>query len=168
MLTHSVKFSLASIGLLTLAGCAQMTSIPAGTPLTQVEKEFGKASVTCQGPNGTTRAIWSQAPDGEMAWATTVDASNKVSTFNQLMSLTSFDKLGQGTWTSSQVRCEYGPPSAVHIFPEKPNQSVWEYRYLGEANNYMIMYVYFDTSTNTVVRYQKGPDPEFNIHVIGK
>lgn len=167
-LSRGLKLAFSTMGLLALAGCAQITSVPPGTSLATVEKEFGKPAVTCAGPNGTTRAIWSQMPDGEMAWATTVDARNHVGTFQQVLSPTVFEKLGQGTWTSSQVRCEFGPPATVHIFPEKPNLSVWEYRFLNEENNYMIMYVYFETATNTVTRYSKGPDPEFNTLILGK
>jgi hypothetical protein len=162
------KFALSAACLLTLAGCAQMTSIPPGTSLTAVQKQFGNPSVTCDGPNGTMRAVWSQMPDGEMAWATTVDAQDKVGTFTQIMSVKAFDVLNQGTWVSSKVRCEFGPPAVVHIFPKSPDQTVWEYRFLDESNNYMIMYVYFATATNTVLRFSPGPDPEFNISIMGK
>jgi len=154
--------------LLALAGCAQMTDIPPGTSLTDVEKEFGKPNVTCNGPNGTTRAVWSEMPEGEMVWATTVDAKNKVGTFTQIMSVKAFSVLSQGTWVSSQVRCEFGPPALVHVFPERPDQSVWEYRFLDESNSYMIMFIYFETATNTVLRFTPGPDPEFNVLIMGK
>lgn len=167
-MTAKFKLGLGAAFLLTLAGCAQMTSIPPGTSLSVVQKQFGNPAVTCDGPNGTTRAVWSQMPDGEMAWATTIDAQNKVGTFTQIMSAQAFNVLSQGTWASSKVRCEFGPPAVVHVFPERPDQTVWEYRFLDETNNYMIMYVYFATATNTVLRFSPGPDPEFNIHVTGK
>jgi hypothetical protein len=107
-------------------------------------------------------------PDGELAWATTVDAKDKVGTFAQIMSVKAFDVLNTGTWSSSQVRCEFGPPAAVHVFPNKPNQSVWEYRFLDETDNFMMVFVNFETATNTVLRFSVGPDPEFNIHFNGK
>jgi hypothetical protein len=167
-MSKKLKLSLSAVCLLTLAGCAQITSVPPGTSLKDVEKQFGNPAVTCDGPNGTLRAVWSQMPDGELAWATTVDAKDKVGTFTQIMSVKAFDVLNTGTWSSSQVRCEFGPPAAVHVFPNKPNQSVWEYRFLDETDNFMMVFVNFETATNTVLRFSVGPDPEFNIHFNGK
>lgn len=162
------KLGLSAACLLTLAGCAQITSVPPGTSLKVVEKQFGNPAVTCDGPNGTLRAVWSQMPDGELAWATTVDAKDKVGTFTQIMSVKAFDVLKTGTWSSSQVRCEFGPPAAVRTFPNKPNQSVWEYRFLDETSNYMMIFVNFETATNTVLSFSVGPDPELNVHFNGK
>ena len=93
-----------------LSGCTVMTDIKPGTPLTEVEKQFGKPTTTCQLPGGGQRMVWSQQPSGQYAWATDVDAVGRVGSVDQILDDREFNKLSEGVWTPERVRCQFGPP----------------------------------------------------------
>lgn len=154
-------------GSVALAGCASVANVPPGTPYMDVAKQFGNPAVSCQQSNGSTRMIWSEEPSGEQAWATSVGANKLVGPFTQVLQPGVFDKLQSGTWTSAQVRCEFGPPAKAQRFPDKPGRITWEYRYMGAGAEYDMLYITFDEATNNMTGYSTGPDPELNPQVIG-
>lgn len=146
----------------TTVGCAQITSVKPGTELAVVEKQFGTPTTLCPAADGTKRAVWSQQPFGEFAFATTIGADSRVSGFEQVLSDKSFNQLESGVWTPERVRCTFGPPeniSAVGL----PGliRTVWSYRYRQNGVWYSLMYVFFDKDTNTVNQFFAGPDPMF-------
>jgi len=149
---------------LTLTGCTSISSIPAGTSYDKVIQEIGLPQVSCPLPDGRTRLIWSQQPMGETVWATTMDSDRRVTEFEQVLAPKYFDKLGQGQWDAAKVRCEFGEPANIQHYPDYPNRVVWEYRFMGGADNeYMMLFVSFDRQTNQMVGYSIGPDPVFNL-----
>ena len=155
--------------ILGLAGCASLSEVPAGTSYDAVIKEFGNPQVTCPLADGRSRMIWSQEPSGEQVWVTTVGSDHRVGTFEQVMRPNMFDQLNQGSWDSAKVRCEYGQPAKIQVFPDHPERIVWEYRFVGGVDNdFMMLYVSFDRSTNKMVNYSTGPDPELNQLIMGR
>jgi hypothetical protein len=152
-----------------LAGCASIANVPAGTPYKEVVKQFGNPAVSCPAPNGGTRMVWSQEPSGEEAWSTVVGSNKLTTPFQQMLRKGMFTQISQGTWTAGQIRCAFGPPAKTQVFPDKPNQIVWEYRYMGDGNDedFMMLYISLDIASNSVVGYSTGPDPELNPEVIG-
>lgn len=144
------------------AGCAQISSVKPGTSLTAVENQFGAPTTLCAEPNGTKRAIWSQQPMGHYAFATTVDATSQVSEFEQVLTDRSFNRLGEGVWTSEEVRCAFGPPERIGSAGLPGNtEIVWSYRYRQSGVWYSLMYVFLGTDGETVTRFYAGPDPMF-------
>ena len=64
------RFALAALlPLALLYGCTTFKSVPPGTPLAQVQSEFGRPNYSCPLPNGGQRVIWSGQPFGQFAWA---------------------------------------------------------------------------------------------------
>src|SRR3546814_1767866 len=63
--TRYVKLIGAGAGLTLLAACANMANTPPGTPLAQVEAQFGRPNFSCPAENGGQRLIWSQQPNGQ-------------------------------------------------------------------------------------------------------
>jgi len=152
-----------------LSGCASIGSVPAGTPYKEVTKQFGNPTVSCPAPNGGTRMIWSQEPSGEEAWSTVIGSDKLTTPFQQMLRKGMFRQISQGSWSAGQIRCEFGPPAKTQIFPDKPSQIVWEYRYMGDGGDedFMMLYISLDITSNLVVGYSTGPDPELNPEVIG-
>lgn len=154
-------FALAAV-IATTAGCAQITSVKPGTELAAVEKQFGMPSTLCPAADGTQRAVWSQQPFGEYAFATTVSADARVGKFEQVLTDKSFDQLGSGVWTPERVKCTFGPPESIStVGLPSLVRTVWSYRYRQNGVWYSLMYVFFDKDNNTVNQYFAGPDPMF-------
>lgn len=146
----------------TTIGCAQITSVKPGTPLAAVEKEFGAPTTLCPFSDGTKRAVWSQQPFGEFAFATTTDSQSRVGEFEQVLSDRSFEKLSKGVWTPEQVLCEFGPPAIIDkVGLPSDLKIVWSYRYRQYGVWYSLMYVFFGTDGKAVTEYFAGPDPMF-------
>ncbi len=147
-------------GLITLlSGCAQLASVPAGTPVTEVIQKFGKPTTTCPGKDGTQRMVWSQQPMGQAAWGATVSSAGTLSSeVQQILTDEHFNVLSTGKWTPEQVTCEFGPPANVEGVA-KDNAIVWAYRYKQSGVWNSLMYVYFDSKGGHVTHFHPGFDP---------
>lgn len=145
-----------------LYGCAAPDSVPPGTPLAQVEAEFGRPNYSCPLPDGGQRVIWSGQPYGQFAWGTNVDAQGRVGEVSQLLTDQHFQVLGEGTWTPQQVLCEFGPPAEESgVGLPSSIQIVWSYRYQQNGVWNSLMHVYFGQDGERVTRFHPGPDPKY-------
>lgn len=151
----------AMLGLLT--ACANMASIPPGTPVQQVQAQFGQPSYTCTNKDGGQRMIWSQQPYGQFAWGTNVDTAGRTEGVLPVLTDEHFQVLATGAWTPDQVRCEFGPPAEVGAVGLPGSlQIVWSYRYRQDHVWNSLMYVYFGTDGLAVTRFHPGPDPLYD------
>lgn len=149
--------------LLATVGCAQITSVPPGTPLATVEKEFGAPTTLCPADSDSSRAVWSQQPLGEFAWATTIDSQGRVGEFEQVLTDQSFERLSEGVWTPERVQCAFGPPENISkVGLPSDLKIVWSYRYRQYGVWYSLMYVFFGTDGKQVTQFYAGPDPMFD------
>lgn len=147
---------------LLLAGCANMVTIPPGTPLAQVEAQFGPPTLQCTNRDGEQRVIWSRQPMGQFAWGTNLNAAGEIQGIVPLLTDEHFQVLRQGTWTPSQVRCEFGPPAIIDsVGLPSVRQIVWSYRYLQDHVWNSLMFVYFGHDGSHVTRFHPGPDPKY-------
>lgn len=158
----------ALVGAFALVGCASVADVKPGTSYSDVVKQFGEPSVVCAQPDGSARAVWTQEPSGEYAWAMVVGKDKQVSSPMQVLTVDNFNALNQGQWDNHSIKCRFGLPAKVQVFEDHPNQVVWEYRFYGPAMDYDMAYVKFDKATNKVVGVTIGPDPELSTMVIGK
>lgn len=159
--------SLASI--LVLGGCGSMSQVTPGTPLAKVISQHGQPAVTCNNDDGTKRVVWTQEPAGEQAWAATVDAKGDVSAFTQVLTAEEFEVLNEGSWNAQRVNCHFGPPAKIKTYPNQPNQTVWLYQYTGAGTGgFMMLYVNINKTTNRVLGYSTGPNPQLNPLVMGR
>ncbi|UOD51005.1 hypothetical protein [Orrella daihaiensis] len=157
-----------AVAALTLAGCASVADLKPGTPYNEALKLYGKPSVTCSEPNGTHRVVWTQQPSGEFAWAVVFDKNENAISVTQVLTKESFNVLNQGQWNTQSIRCQFGQPAMVRTFADRPNHMVWEYRFYGQSEEYDMLFVTFDRSTNQMVGYTTGPDPEYNLLLLGR
>jgi hypothetical protein len=159
----------ASIGLLVLAGCAQVSSVQPGTPVADVVRKFGRPVVTCAQPDGSRRMVWTEQPQGETAFALIVGADKRVGSPEQLLDDNHFSILGNGeAWTAEKIRCQFGPPANITTVGwGQSKQWVWGYRYMQPANFAAMLYIYMGQDGNTMTRYESLPDPDRNEEVMG-
>ncbi|MGB6241099.1 MAG: hypothetical protein WBF69_01320 [Castellaniella sp.] len=154
--------ALTATASLLLAGCANISKTPPGTPLAQVTAQFGAPTLQCTDRQGQARAIWSQQPFGQYAWAASVDPQGKVGPVQPILTDEHFQVLKQGVWTADQVRCEFGPPAVIDS-AGLPNvrQVVWSYRYKQDHVWNSLMYVFMGRDGDQVTKFHPGPDPMY-------
>ena len=152
----------ALLPMMLLHGCATVASVQPGTPLAQVEAQFGRHNYSCPLPDGGQRVIWSGQPFGQFAWGTQVDAQGRVGEVTALLTDQHFSILGEGTWTDQQVLCEFGPPAETEaVGMPSVRQIVWSYRYKQNGVWDSLMHVYMGPDGKQVTRFHPGPDPMY-------
>lgn len=146
-----------------LAGCTSVTSAPPGTPLDQVAAQFGAPTLQCTDRDGLHRAVWSQQPMGQFAWASTIDGQGRIDTIQPVLTDEHFQVLKTGTWTAAQVRCEFGPPAIIDTAGLPGSQQVvWSYRYKQDHVWNSLMYVFMGQNGDQVTKFHPGPDPMYD------
>ncbi|WP_054477606.1 hypothetical protein, partial [Achromobacter sp. 2789STDY5608615] len=104
------RTTLAAAALASLAACANLAQVAPGTPLADVQAQFGRPNFECPQANGGRRVIWTQQPMGQYAWGANVGADGRVDRVLPLLTDAHFKVLEQGQWSPERVRCEFGPP----------------------------------------------------------
>lgn len=159
--TGRLAAATAMLGL--LSACANIASVPPGTPAQQVQAQFGQPSTACTNKDGAQRMIWSQQPYGQYAWGTNVNTAGNIDGIQPILTDEHFQVLSSGTWTPDQVRCEFGPPAEIDtVGLPGSRQIVWNYRYKQDHVWNSLMYVYFGTDGRAVTRFHPGPDPLYD------
>ena len=159
----------ASLSILFVTGCAQVSSIQPGTAVADVIRKFGRPVVTCAQADGTRRMVWTEQPQGETAFAFVVGTDKRVGAPEQLLSDNRFSMLNNGdVWTAEKIRCQFGPPANITTVGfGSAKQHVWGYRYMQPANFAAMMYIYMGQDGNAMTRYESVPDPDRNEEVMG-
>jgi hypothetical protein len=147
--------------LAALAGCANMNTLPAGTPLSAIEQKYGAPTYTCTRPDGQQRAVWSQMPSGEYAWGADIGADERAGPVVSVLTDEHFLRLAQGTWTPDAVRCEYGPPYRINMagIGEK-REITWGYRYM-QSTRHSVMWIYMGRDGAQVTHFNPAPDERY-------
>jgi hypothetical protein len=153
---------LAAAGMVAvLSGCANMNTLPAGTPLSTIEQKYGQPSYSCTQPNGQRRAVWSQMPSGEYAFGTTIGSDGRTGPFVSVLTDEHFARLAQSTWTPEAVRCEFGPPYRIDEAGIGNKREVtWGYRYM-QSVRHSVMWVYMGRDGTQVTGFHPAPDERY-------
>ena len=155
--------------ILSLSGCAQVSSAKPGTPIAEVLKQYGKPVVTCPTKDGGRRMIWTQQPEGETAYAVQVPKSGLIEAPQQVLSMQSFNVMSNGeVWTREMVHCQFGPPANISRDGFGSEEWIWGYRYMAAGDDAQMMYVYLGVDGASVTRFVSQPDPERNSEVMGR
>jgi len=145
-----------------LAGCANITSVAPGTPLSQVEQTYGQPTISCNRPGGGSRVVWSQQPSGSFAWGADIDAQGRIGRVESVLTDQHFNLLSQGTWTPERVRCEFGPPYLIGpIGLGDKREVVWSYRYMQNVRWHSVMSIYMGPDGDRVTHFHSGPDERY-------
>ena len=143
---------------LAMTGCAQLQTVPTGTPIAEVEKQFGKPTTICTNNDGTQRMIWSLQPMGQYAWGSFISKEGNIVGMKQLLTDAHFEMLSTGKWTAEQVLCEFGPPANTDGVA-KGHEIVWAYRYKQSGVWNSMMNVYMGPQGKEVTHFHPSPDP---------
>ena len=144
--------------ILTLSACTTLSDMPVGTPLSQLQAEFGPPTVACP-PQQPQRLVWSQQPYGQYAWGVDINAQQELLQSTQVLSDREFERLSEGDWTQQRVLCHFGPPAEKDYTPyQGVRMLVWSYRYKQSSTWNSLMYVYFGDD-GLVKIHHPGPDP---------
>ncbi len=146
------------LGAMILGGCANMNTVPPGTPLADVIKKYGKPDTICKKDDGTERLIWSGQPYGQYSWGGTITKDGKVIKIEQVLTDEQFEVLSVGKWSAQQVECQFGTPANTYGIA-KGNEIVWAYRYKQYDVWPSMMYVYMGSDGQHVTRFHPAPDP---------
>jgi len=154
--------ALAAALSLALAGCAHMTDVAVGTPLSQVVAQFGQATMTCPADGDGQTLVWSTQPYGQYAWHTQTDSQGRVEPVQATLTDANFERLRTGVWTQRDVLCAFGPPAQrSRVGLPSVRQLVWSYRYRQNGVWNSLMHVYFGQDGERVTDLHPGPDPLF-------
>lgn len=141
-----------------LGACTTLSEMPVGTPLQELQHQFGPPSVACPA-DAPVRFVWSQQPMGQYAWGVDVNAQYELTQATQVLTDKEFDLLTEGDWNQERVRCHFGPPAEVDRTPyQGVRMLVWSYRYKQSGAWDSMMYVYFGDD-GLVKHHHPGPDP---------
>lgn len=152
-------FTSGALGL--LGACGTMKDIPPGTAMAEVQGRYGAPTVECPLPDGTRRAVWSTAPMGQYAWATTITADGRVGQVEQILTDAAFEQVRSGTWDRQRLQCTFGPPAEVSVVGLPSSRHlIWSYRYRQAGAWNSLMHVYL-SKDGLVTRVHPGPDPLF-------
>jgi len=157
------RLSLPLIATLVLStGCTLIANTPSGALFTDMQRRHGPPTHVCPGPDSlgaSQRAIWSQHPAGQHAWAARVDADGSITAVEPVLTDEAFQRLRPGL-TPDELRCAYGPPALISVVGWSKRQTVWSYRYREAKSWNSLMHIYLDTD-DKVARFEPGPDPMF-------
>ncbi|MFW8565537.1 hypothetical protein [Orrella sp. 11846] len=149
--------------LLAIGGCTQFKDVPPGTPFSELESTFGKPTVLCDLEDGSKRAVWSQQPSGQTAWAVDISKTGETGQLEQVLTNDSFERLRRGIWTAEDLRCTFGPPAEdTMVGPSGSRKVVWSYRYLQSDVWHSLMSIYLGPEGKQVTNFHPGPDPWFS------
>ncbi|HVR55026.1 MAG TPA: hypothetical protein VMS38_35230 [Pseudorhodoferax sp.] len=144
---------LAVLMLAVLAGCA---TVQPGMGRDQVLAAWGQPTRSVALPDGGQRLQYSRQPAGQQVYMVDLDASGKVGSVRQVMTLKDFARIAtDGSWTRADVEREFGPA------PDHERVASWDgpimtYR-LYDAMTDLYFWVYLD-SAGVVRRAHQGMD----------
>lgn len=161
-LRGAIRLALIAGSGLVLGACANIAATPPGTPIDQVQAQFGAPTLTCTSREGKPRAVWSQQPLGQYAWGSDLTPDGRIIKMESVLTDTHFQVLADGEWTPEQVRCEFGPPAQIDtVGLPSVRQIVWDYRYRQAGVWNSLMFVFFGRDGERVTTFYPGPDPMY-------
>ena len=101
MLTNPVRFVAVVLGAVWLAGCA-LVPIQPGSTRADVLAKYGQPSAEVAMPSGS-RLQYSYQPAGQSALMVDLDASGRVASVKEALTLKEFSKIGLDTWTPGHL-----------------------------------------------------------------
>jgi len=129
-----------------VAGCANFSTLPAGTPSQQVQAKHGAPGTVWKNPDGSEVWEYPYGPLGRQTFMVTLGTDRAVREVHQVLSEEYFSKVRAGM-SRDEVRRLLGAPGEITTF-EARSEEVWSWRY--HEQNPMFFNVLFDRSAGTV------------------
>ena len=127
------------LALLSLVFCA---SVLTGCDLKKIEEleegvateadvraKFGEPAATYLEDNGAKTYEYPRQPEGHRNYMITIGPEGKMSALKQVLKADTFAKVQAGL-DKAQVRRLLGRPAKTQVFALKPDEEIWDWRYL--------------------------------------
>lgn len=141
-----------------LAGCA-FKAVPVGTAQEDVLKQMGRPTDTvalAPGVAAVTRLQYSRQPSGQSVVMVDLDASGRVVSVREVLTLDELTKIEVGKWSRADVEREFGRPARISHFMSWKGD-VMTYRWRNDTGQNMFYWVYLDEKQ---IAQQVGQSPE--------
>jgi hypothetical protein len=129
-----------------VAGCANLATLPAGTPSQQVQAKHGAPGTVWKNSDGSEVWEYPYGPLGRQTYMVTLGRDRAVREVHQVLSNEYFLKVLAGM-SRDEVHRLLGAPGEVTIFDAR-GEEVWSWRY--HEQNPMFFNVLFDRAAGTV------------------
>ncbi|MFT4173611.1 MAG: outer membrane protein assembly factor BamE [Rhodocyclaceae bacterium] len=130
--------------LFGLFGCdylAEKKLKPGESTVQEVERLMGEPTMRWDEPDGTRLLEYSRMPNGTHNYMLRISSAGILVSMEQTLDEAHFDRVATGM-TEDQVRRLLGQPATRQPLPLK-NQLVWDWPYVGPANQEMRFNVHF-------------------------
>ena len=126
-MTAAIMKSALLAGCLLAAGCASLTSVPAGTPATDVEASRGKPFRVWPEPAGGTSWEYPLGPSGRTTYMVRMGPDSRVQKVDQVLAWDTFNRIRQGM-PMTEVEHLLGRPYSTVTYPNAT--TVWSWRFV--------------------------------------
>ena len=147
-----MKFLLAAIAVLILAGCAGFDGrgLAPGTPMAEVDRAMGPAADK-RVHDAETWLYFPRQPYGLTNYVARFDRDGRLMAIEQRLTDENVAKIERGKWRADDVRDLLGPPYKVWPFP-RMQRDIWDYRMMTAAAGSIPQALYVQLSPDGVVR----------------
>ena len=94
-----------------------------------VRKQFGQPALVTERADGSKLMDYPRQPEGSTNYQMVIGADGKLSSLRQLLTPTNFAKVQPGM-EQAEVRRTLGQAAKSHSYAMKPDEEVWEWRFL--------------------------------------
>ena len=136
---------IALVALATLTACDEQRIQKLEEGLSteaDVRKQFGEPVQIIEKADGSKVFDYPRQPEGWTNYVITIGSDGKMSSLRQLLTPTNFAKVQPGL-AQAEVRRTLGKPAKTQRFAMKPDEDVWEWRFL-DGQQKKIFSVTFD------------------------
>ena len=115
-----------------LAGCDQerISQLEEGLSTeADVRQQFGEPTLVVEHADGSKRLEYPRQPEGSSNYVIEIGPDGKMSSLRQQLHPDNFAKVQPGM-SQEAVRQLLGRPAKTWNFPTKPNETIWDWRYL--------------------------------------
>lgn len=94
-----------------------------------VRQQFGDPVTITEGADGSKTMEYPRQPEGSTNYLITIGADGRMSALRQLLTPATFAKVRPGL-TKDEVRRMLGKPAKTQRFALKPDEEIWDWRFL--------------------------------------
>jgi hypothetical protein len=148
--------ALACTAALALVGCASYgtSNVRVGQTAQEVQAAMGVPTGRYELPQGGTRLEYARGPMGKHTYMVDLDASGRVTRFDQVLTERHFMTIRPGI-TTAELLAEFGTPSDRRVVGWHEKTDVWSYRY----DSWDCSWYQVSVRDGLVKEASPGPDP---------
>ena len=120
----------AALGLLAGCDAERVSKLEEGLSTeADVRQQFGEPTLVVERADGSKLLEYPRQPEGSTNYLIEIGADGKMSALRQLLHPDNFAKVHNGM-PQAEVRKLLGRPAKTWNFPTKPDETIWDWRYM--------------------------------------